>query len=70
MYAIYLADEGEQMPSEISFAGINLKGKSMKVLGHESLVSCSFAGETTTIKIPEKTRASLAGKHAWVFKFK
>ena len=70
LYALYLAEENEKLPKEITFEGVTPKGNSVEFLGASQSVSCSMRGSTAIISIPEEVLASPPGRHAWVFKFR
>ncbi|RPD41299.1 alpha-L-fucosidase [Chitinophaga barathri] len=53
IYAIYLLDAGEQLPSVISFAGISpKKGAKMELLGYKGKLSWKQEGENVDIRLP------------------
>lgn len=70
VYAIYLADEGEnQLPSHLFMSGIQpAKGASIRIVGgsNESL-KWESSGNGFVADIPEKMRKKLPSKYAWVF---
>ena len=68
-YFIYLAEEGEAMPSTIDFNSFSPeKGKTVSLLGFRSSIKWMKKKGGFTITIPEKVRNNPPSKYAWVFK--
>ena len=68
VYAIYLADEGEdQLPSAISMTELQpAPGATVTLLGSDAAIPWEAAGTGFVARIPEGT--SPPAEHAWVFK--
>ncbi len=67
-YLIYLADEGERLPSRLTVEGLQLASRSVRLLGCGEELKGIVSSTETTIMIPETVRSSYLGRHAWVFK--
>jgi len=68
VYAFYLADEGEEIPSEISFTGVVPNGK-VKMLGNgKSLKWRQDSDGKVTVSIPQSIRRSAPCNHIWCIK--
>jgi alpha-L-fucosidase len=69
VYAIYRADEGENLPAKIEIKNLVLnKNSTISLLGSKDPIKWSMTNGTVSIVIPEKTAKVVAGSFAWVFK--
>jgi alpha-L-fucosidase len=67
IYAIYLAEEGQEgPPGEIAVPAIH-GGRSVRMLGASQAVAWSFGEQGLVIRVPEGLRASPPCRHAWAF---
>ncbi len=65
MYAIYLLENGEQLPSVIKFTGISpKKGAKMELLGYKGKLSWKQEGDTVEIRLPAAA-GNAAGNMRW-----
>ena len=67
VYAIYLADEGQdEPPAEVVVPAI-VGGQSVRMLGAAEPVPSTFGPQGLTIRLPESVRKSPPCRHAWSF---
>lgn len=69
VYAIYRADEGENLPAKIDLKKLNLgKKASISLLGVKEPLRWSSENGVTSVLIPEKISKQVGNGPAWVFK--
>ena len=70
IYAIYLADKGEdKMPSKIWMSSVTPKANSsVSLLGHKGELTWEKSGTGFIVNIPEALQNKAPCKHAWVLK--
>ena len=69
VYAFYVADEGEKMPSEVVMNGLGLTSvKSVRLLGTKRNLRCAVKGDSLTVKVPESIRTAPPCEHIWCFR--
>lgn len=65
-YAIYQADQGEAMPAEIRFLGLDIPSAAkITMLGSATHLDWNKDGDTITVTLPEKLRQSPPSTIAW-----
>ena len=71
VYAFYMPDEGESMPSQISFKGVTPVLKTVSMLGSSKSLKWHGDGEGgVTVEIPESLRNTPPCQHIWCLKIK
>jgi len=69
IYIYYLADEGEEMPMQISMATFSIpSGAKVKILGTDTYLKWKKNDNGFIISIPDKIRKSPPSKYVWVLK--
>ncbi len=69
VYAIYRAEEGENLPGKIGINNLNLDKKAkIYLLGSKDPLKWSDENGAISITIPEKTAKIVSNSYAWVFK--
>ena len=69
VYAFYVADEGEELPSEISVHGLDIpKGMKIRMLGTKRNLGWKAVDGGFAVRVPDSVRGNLPCKHIWCFK--
>lgn len=70
LYAIYLADEGEeQLPAQIKLGNLSVTaGARVELLGSQARINAVSAGQGIVLQIPARVRQNPPCKYAWAFK--